>query len=444
MSSQTAVLSNGVMVASTAAQERWVEKTATQLIRLEPTDRELIVTQLRSAGARAGADWAGRFAARVSEFALWTGFVFASVIGAVLWAATIPSRHAPAAATAAAYLVIVVVALPVCWSQARRVLNYLSRISTKAAREFLRLYILALTAAAILYGIVNRTAFNAAADRHATPLLYVREFGAFCAVTALGFLLAYLIMAYAYSSALQESWTGQSLSWAGTLAATAVTGWLKVARGSPPLGNRCLDSGLLGLLGCTANIDQLGQGQTLADSRAVKSIIVALELAATDIEQYAVAGVPRFDTATRRLARHDGAQLASVIRDAKVQVARAIQPSNYTDVAITLAGFLLAWAHSGKNGFTTMVSSDTAIARNPLWRRALSRIWNAALLVAAGVVFPLLPIYSNDHAAAAGLRYALFTAAVLALATGGVSASGSIEENVDRTLPGAAGQASQR
>ena len=173
----------------------------------------------------------------------------------------------------------------------------------------------------------------------------------------------------------------------------------------------------------------------------VIAVILTLEAAAADIEQYAVDRVPRLDTATRRRARQDGVQLASVIRDAKALLARAVHPRNYLTVAGSLTGFLVAWAHSDKSDFTTLINGGSAVARVSLWRRAASRVWNAALLAAAGVVLPLLPIYKTDHAAAAGLRYALFTAAVLALATGGTQASGTIERNLERTLPGPPGSA---
>ena len=75
----------------------------------------------------------------------------------------------------------------------------------------------------------------------------------------------------------------------------------------------------------------------------------------------------------------------------------------------------------------------------PLWQRAVGRIWNAVLLAAAAIFLPLLPIYNNNHAAAAGLRYALFTAAVLALAAQGSPASDTIQGALEKTLPGKAG-----
>jgi len=53
-----------------------------------------------------------------------------------------------------------------------------------------------------------------------------------------------------------------------------------------------MDSGFLRLLGCTVTIDNLGRGQHLADLRSVKSVISTLELAAEDIEQYAITRVP--------------------------------------------------------------------------------------------------------------------------------------------------------
>jgi hypothetical protein len=422
-----------VFTAAAAAQERWVEAEAEQLTCLEQADREIVTTQLKSAGIRTGLDWTGRFAAHISRFAFWSGLVFAGVIGAALWATRIPSRHAAAAITATAYLVIVVVAVPVCRRQARPILNHLSHISAKAPHDFLMLYIPALVIAASLYSAVNAAAFNTAAS----SFFYAREFAAFIVVTALGFVLAYLLLAYAYASALQKPVASQTLSWAGTLAGTAISAWFPAARRSPvPAGNPHLDSGLLHLLGCTVTIDRMGRGPVLASTRTVRSVILSLEVVATDLEQYAVNRVPRFDTATRRLARQDGARLASVIRNVKAPVARAVHPCNYTTVAATLAGFLLAWAHTETDDLTAVTGGDVSIRQAPLWRRIISRIWNAVLLAAAAVVLPLLPIYNSDPTAAAGLRYALFTAAVLALATQGSPASDIIESALEKTLPG--------
>lgn len=417
-----------------------METEAEELTCLEEAGRESVTAQLKSAGVRAGLNWTTRFAAQVSTFTLWSGLVFAAVIAAALWASRIPSLHAPAAITAAAYLVIVVVAFPVCQRQARRILDQFSHISADAPRNFLVLYISALAGAAILFSIVNASAFKIAAIRHVSWLYYLGEFAAFIVVTALGFVIAYLLLAYAYANALQKPETSQTLSWAGTLAATAVSAWFPALRRSPAsAGNLHLDSGLLRLFGCTVTIDRMGHGKFLSDPRTVRSVILSLELAAGDLEQYAVDRVPRFDTATRRLVRQDGARLASVIRNAKAPVARAVHPCNYTTVAATLVSFLLAWAHSEPSDFNTMTGGNASTQQMPLWRRIVGRIWNAVLLAAAAVGLPLLPIYNNNHAAAAGLRYALLTAAVLALATQGSSASDIIESALEKTLPGGTG-----
>lgn len=310
-----------------AAQERWAEAEATRLTCLEPDDRELTAAQLKRAGTRAVLEFTVRFAARTFSFAFWSGVVFASIIGAVLWGARIPSRHAPAAITAAAYLLIVIVATPACHRQARRILSNMERISDEAPHGFLWLYLPVLAAAAILYCIVGTSAFDSAATRHVSLLFYVHEFAAFAVVVLLGFVIAYLALAYAYAAALGGSWSSETISWSGALVATAVTVWFPVARSSPsPSGNPYLDSGLLRLLGCAVTINDLGHGQCLADPRTVRSVIINLELAAADIEQYALSRVPRSDTSTRRLARQDGVRLASVIREAKAPVAGAVHP----------------------------------------------------------------------------------------------------------------------
>ena len=176
----------------------------------------------------------------------------------------------------------------------------------------------------------------------------------------------------------------------------------------------------------------------------MRSAILTLELAAADIEHYAVDRVPMSDTATRRLTHQDGIALASVIRDAKAKVARAVYSRDYSAVAATLADFLLTWARPETSGVAAIASGDPSNARVPMWQRIVGRIWNAVLLAAAAIVLPLLPIYNSDHAAAAGLRYALLTAAVLALATGGGTSSDTIQRNLENTLPSGASHAPLR
>jgi hypothetical protein len=421
--------------AAAAAQEHWVKMEAARLTCLDQSGREVIAAQLKSAATRNAADWTARFAANIFRFTLSSGLVFASVIGAALWATRIPGRHVAAATTAVAYLMIAIVALPVCWGQARRFLDQLDRISGKASRDFLVLYPAVMGAAALLYSIVNASALKAPDGRQALWLFYVSEFIAFAVVTAMGWLIAYLVMAYAYGSALQKSAGSQALSWTEVLAMTIPTAWLPAARTSSlPVGNPRLDSALLRLLRCVVNIDCLGHGQYLANTRSVRSVILRLELTAAEMEQYAVERVPRSDAVTRRVARRDGVRLASLIRDAKGPLARAIHSNDYMAVAARLAAVLLAWVDSGQD-LTTMINDDAAIERISLWRRVVGRLWSPVLLAAAGIVLPLLPIYNNDHAAAAGLRYALLTAAVLSLVTNGTPAADTIERNLERTLP---------
>jgi hypothetical protein len=428
-----------VSAAATAAQERWAEAMGARLACVEPSEREVITEQLKHAGSRVGLDFTARFAERAISSAFWSGVVFASAIGAVLWGARIPSRPA-AAATAAAYLVIVLVAAPAGRSHTRRILNTVGRVSGDATRNFLKLYLPVLAAAAILYGIANTSAFTAAASPQDSLVSYLREFAAFAIVTALGLVIAYLALAYSCASALGGPWSSETIGWAGALAATAFTVWRPGVRDSPrPDGNRYLDSAVLRVLSCAVTISELSRGPALPDARTIRSVIFDLELAAADIQQYAVSRVPRTDTATRRLAHLDGLRLASVIRDTKAPLARAVHPGDYTTAARVLADFLLAWARPGQHDLADKAQGDPAVARYPWLRRAAARIWSAVLLAAGGIFLPLLPIYSNDHAAAAGLRYALLTAAVLALAAQGSPATDIIERNLEKTLPGQAG-----
>jgi len=427
-----------VSAAMAMAQEHWAEAMGARLTSWDEADREVVSAQAQDAAIRAGQDFTARFAARVFSSAFWSGLAFAAVIGVVLWAGRIPSRHGPAATTAAAYLVMALVAAQPFRSELRRILGNLELISVAAGRNFLRLYIPALAAAAVLYCLTSISAFNSAARPHVSAIFYVQEFGAYVAVAVLGFLVSYLALAYGHAYALGSQSPNATIMWAGTLAATAVTAWWPGTR-LPSPGNRYLDSGVLRLLGCTVTMGDLSRAAALPDARVVKSVILDLELAAAAVEQYAVSRVPRTDTATRRLARLDGLRLARVIRGTKAAVAGAIHPRDYAVPAGTLAGFLLAWARPGQPGPAEPASDAPPAPGQSWWRRLLPRLWSAVLLAAGGTFLPLLPFYDNDRAAAAGLRYALLTAAILALTAQGSPAADIIQRNLERSLPGQGG-----
>jgi hypothetical protein len=430
----TPVVSGSVRSAAAAAEQHWAREKADQLTFLKQPSRKVVAELTQSAAARDGNDWAIRFAARISGFALWTGLVFASAIGAVRWATEVRVLHWPAAATAAAYLVALVVAFPECWTRGRRVWSHLTRISSRAGRHFLVLYPTFMTSMAILYGIVNAAAFRPLRHPSASLLPYLLEFLAFAAATGLGTLLAYGTLAYAYSGALEMTDDPPAVKSTWMLAATALTAWLPASRTRP--GNARLDSGLLHILGCAAALDDLAGRQDPLTTSGFRSVISALDLAAADLELYAVDRVPRSDAPTRRIARQYGARLATVVQDAKVAVACAASQKDLGAVAADLAGFLVAWAQSDAGGLGA-IGDEAQVTSTPVWRRVATRIWSALLLFAAGSALPFLPYYHANPQAAAGLRYALFTAAVMALATGTVRVWDTIDENLQRTLPGA-------
>ena len=432
----------GLFSASEGAAQRWVDEQAARLRCSDQADRSCIVSTLKNAAARTAADWTVSFSARVSGFALWSGVVYASAIGAALWASRIPEIGSPAAATAAAYLAIVAVAIPSCRVQGRRVLEHLRRTSSRTPPAVLIQYLAIMLVSAIVYGVANISTFNLAADRHVSAGFYAGEFAAFVIVTAIGYVVAYLTLVYIYASTIKgPKAAGRALSWSALLAATAITSWALGANGSLPRpGNRRLDSGMLILAGCAARVNEFSRCGGLADSDAVRSTILALDLAAADIANYAIGRVPRFDTAIRRRARHDGSVLASVIQEAKTALACAVHPDDYAETAIALTHFILAWSRPGDRTIAKTADRDSRPALPPLWQRIVGRVWNAALLAAGGIGLPLLPLYHGEQAAAASLRYALLTAAILALASGGGTTSDIIQRNVEHTLPGDSGK----
>jgi hypothetical protein len=64
---------------------------------------------------------------------------------------------------------------------------------------------------------------------------------------------------------------------------------------------------MLRLLNCAVAINELAKRSGPAPSQTVKELILRLEIAAQDLELYAVKRVPRFDIATRHIAADDGA-----------------------------------------------------------------------------------------------------------------------------------------
>lgn len=410
-----------------------------QLTCLRAAGRQLVAQQLTGAAAREGRDWTARFAVRIFSFALWSGLVFAAVIGFVTWSARIASLHAAAATTAAAYLLIAAVAIPVCRDQAHEITRHLNRVSAAAVRNFLAWYLPVLSAAGVLYIVINLKYFRLISADSVLWFFYVNELAHFIAVTALGCVVAYPALAFAYARALPAPPGNDIAAWVITLGTGGLPWWLPGTHDNPaPAGNSRLDSGLLQLLDCTVTLDEMSRGDALPGAGAVKSLIAGIELAAAVIERYSVSRVPRMDTATRRLAVQDGLRLASVIRSTKAPVAGAIKPGDYRVAAASLADFLLAWAQSGDGRIMTVLGDNMRVERTPPWRRITGRVWNAVLLAAGGAFLPFLPIYNGDPAAAAALRYALVTAAVLALAAPGSSASDIIQRNIERVGPGGA------
>ena len=427
------VIPGGACSAVAAAEQRWAETAAGQLTCLEQAHRDLVAALARAAAIREGVGWATRFVARISRFTVWSGLVFASAIGAVRWTMEMRVLGWSAGAVALAYLVALAVAIPACWAKGRRVWSHLNRVSGRAGSSFLVLYAAFLLSMAILYGVVNTFAFHVPPGGMVRPQFYLREFGAFAAVTGLGSLLTYLVVAYAYGVALQTACGTPAVNSAAELAATVVTAWLPSDGRSHSLpGNARLDSGLLGVLGCAAALDLLAHGQQPADTSAVRSVIAALELAAADLEMYAVDRVPRTDPTTRRIARMHGTQLAAVLRDAKVSIARAIGPQDLAATAVDLAGFLLTWAQQGGINLA-MVDTSAPTVPASFWPRVASRIWKTVLLGAAAVALPFL-LYHGHQAAAAGLRTALIIAAVMTLATGSVPTWDTIGK-IESTIP---------
>ncbi|GAA3624555.1 hypothetical protein GCM10022419_132690 [Nonomuraea rosea] len=423
--------------ASASAQVQWTEATVSQLTCVERAEREFLAQQLGPVAYRVGADWVSRFAVRTTGFAACTGVVLAAVLGSVLWLTQVFAGHPAAATSSLAYLLIIVVITPVYWNQAGRIMSRLAWISPERRRRFLLLYPVALAVAALLYGIVSVSAFHSGVQPAGTALFYFQEFAAFCVVAALGTVIAHLVLAYAFASSLEPAGHAQTLDWAWALAITAVTSWWHGVR--TPIdarGDRRFDPCLLRLLGCAAAVDRMGRAARRASPREARFVLRVLEMAAADVERYALDQVPLFDQATRRVARHDGAQVASFVRNAKASIARGIHSGDYTAIAVGLTGFILAWARSDGHGLLAMVEEAAPVERAPLWKRIAGRTWNAVLLGAAGMLLPLLPFYQHDQAAAAGVRYALLTAAVLSLATTGVPVWGTVEKHLERSLSG--------
>ena len=439
--------------AATASAERVAEWARQQVhVLRDATPHEtaalkaLKVESFEACGARVGVRWVRWFALGVGRFAAWSGLLFASWVGALVWAIGLPVRHAPAVAMSAVYALIALISAAAARGEAWRLLDQLRRLAPANAaqgrdrtRAFVSTYVGLLAIASALYGLLAEVRIRRAAHAQLPLFAFDNEFGAFLLVTLCGAVLGGFIMALAYADALGPRGLRQVVSWPLRLVGSAL----------PPLvrarcaveGNATLDSAVLRLLDATARIAQLGAqqraGAPLPGRAAVVSLVALLERAAADTEEYALARVPRLDLTARSLARKDGAQLAGLIRAAKAPLARALHPDEYSAVSNALTQILAAWCDPSSRGFADLVEAAPAPDRLPLWRRAGSRIGNAVLLAAAGIVLPALPVYSHQQAAASGARYTLLTAAVFALATGKVTAWDTVSTTLDNLSPAA-------
>jgi hypothetical protein len=431
-------------VAAWAGQEVHALRDATPH---EPVaSKALKVESFEACGARVGERWARWFAFCVGRFAAWSGLLFASWVGALVWAVGLPVRHAPAVAMSVVYALIALTSAAAGRREAWRLLDQLRRTAPVDAtqardrtRAFVSTYIGLLAIASALYGVLAEVRIRRAAHAQLPLFAFDNEFGAFLLVALCGAVLGVVIMALAYADALGPRGLRQVASWPLRLLGTALA---PLARSSRAVdGNATLDSAVLRLLDATARIAQLGAQQRAGapppGREVVVSLVALVERAAADAEEYALARVPRLDLAARSLARKDGAQLAGLIRAAKAPLARALHPDEYTAVSKALTQILAAWCDPASGGFVDLVSAAPAPDRLPLWRRAGSRIGNAALLAAAGIVLPALPVYSHQQAAATGARYTLLTAAVFALATGKVTAWDTVSTTLDNLSPAA-------
>jgi len=413
-----------------STEETWAATTVAQLSHLPESDRKLVRAHLKAAGARSGQDWAVQFAGRVGGFVLLSAILFASAIGAVAWSGRVSSERSAAAITAASYLVIALVALPGLLRRGYWISDHFNRIRPDAFKRFLRYYIPVLAIMGLVYIIANTRAFNGKSAARTEASFYLAEFIAFATVTALGFVIAYLATVSLYAASLNAPASPKVLLWAAELTMTIVTGLLVTRRTRNVGGNIHLDSGMLRLLNCAVTMEDLAKEPVPAPAHVIKELILRLEIAARDLEVYAVRRVPRLDIATRRITAEDGTRLASIIRCRKASLALAITPCVYTEVASTITRVLLAWSRAESADLEAMVRSAPTVERASVARRLASRVWQALLLAAAGVVLPFLPIYTANPQAGADARYALITAAVVALATGSVPVWDTIEKSL--------------
>jgi hypothetical protein len=364
----------------------------------------------------------GRFVRHSAQFALWSGLLFASGIGAVVWAIGVPDRNAPAAETAAAYSLIAVSSFFGVRAEGQRFVDQLRRLPSSGSdrgKAFVASYTAVFLLAAFVYGGLVEVRLHRAASTHLLLFSLGDEFGAFLLVTAFGVAIAYVICALAYADAVGPRTARETMFWPLQLF---------TSRRTPPPSRESmrLDSAMISLLeAATRTAGIPGRRETV-------SIIGLLERSAAEAERYALARVPFLDPATRSLAHKEGAKLAGLIRATKLPLACAIHRADYDDAAAAMARVLRAWSEQTGKDLATLVDAAPTLERRPLWRRVGGQVWNAVLLAGAGIALPLLPAYSHEQAAAQGVRYSLLTAAVFALATGKVTAWDSVSSGLAR------------
>lgn len=166
--------------------------------------------------------------------------------------------------------------------------------------------------------------------------------------------------------------------------------------------------------------------------RHIKALIAALERLGREAERFAVRRVPLWDITARRDARRIGVCLANEIRKHKASLAASSNGTDLEKISVEILKIVELWSDGSIKQLWEAAGEVTLAERV---RRLAACLWPAIVLASMGFVLPLLPVFDNSQQAAQSVRITLVAAAVIALASGGVSVSERVNAVLDKSLP---------
>lgn len=148
--------------------------------------------------------------------------------------------------------------------------------------------------------------------------------------------------------------------------------------------------------------------------------------------QRAMTAPGRAPRAVRRRLRQDGLRLAVVFRAHQEAVATAYSVAAADRIVASLLAAVEALATGDREALLAHAPQSVTVVRRIY--QGLVRAWPPLVLIAAGVLLPLIPPLAEQPAVAGSLRWSLIVAGVIAFAAG-QDVAGRVGGVLDKALP---------